>query len=453
MTISTPEIDYYNDRRLRQRTLRLVVIEGVFSMIAIGFQQTFFIPFLNAMGASRLQVGIGAGIPALMTGLIQFWVPQMLRKEKGYKKLVFYSVMAHAISFLPFSIIALWNGYNAVWLTIAAGAVNAAMLGLGASAWSDWMSYLVPRRRRGAYFSLRNRILTLIQLVTSLAAGQFLDTFPGKTLLIFSFIWTVGCLTRLLGGWIMAGQYEPPTVRRRPAEQGAFLEFTQRLHTNTFGRFVLAFSLLNLGANFSGPFFAVYMLNDLKLNYLAYTVLVSIPSLMIVITMSFWGRLCDRIGYVMPMRFFSTIVMGLPLVWIVTHNYWLLAAVQVLAGISWGGMQMASFNYTLDAIGPHNRLRSISYLNVITGVCICAGCTLGGLLEPHLPPVSGNQIYSVFLASVLIRIVPTLIFQTLPDDKPKYAKMTAMERFFFDPRLSLRGGLDRTIFGRGKQQL
>ncbi|MCI0499146.1 MAG: MFS transporter [Planctomycetales bacterium] len=453
MTIPTPEIDYYNDRRLRQRTLRLVVVEGIFSMIAIGFQQTFYIPFLNAMDASRLQVGIGAGVPALMTGLIQLWVPRILERDKGYKKLVLISVLGHAVSFLPFSLIALWHGYNAVWLSIAAMVVNAAMLGLGASAWSDWMSYLIPRRRRGAYFSMRSRILTLVQLVISLAAGRILDTFAGKILLIFSLIWTASFLTRLIGGWFIAAQYEPPAVRQRPAEQGAFLDFLRQLHTSAFGRFVLAFSLLNFGAYLSGPFFTIYMLNDLKLNYLEYTILVSIPSLMVVLTMSFWGRLCDRIGYVMPMRLFSTLIMGLPLVWIVTRSYWLLGCVQVLAGISWGGIQMASFNYTLDAVGSKNRLRSISYLNVITGFCIFAGCSLGGLLEPYLPQITGSRIHTIFLASVLMRIVPTLIFQTLPEDKPKHARMTALERFFFDPRLSLRGGLDRTILGRDKQPL
>jgi MFS family permease len=398
-------------------------------------------------------VGIGAGIPALMTGLIQLWVPWLLRKESGYKKLVLFSVFGHAVSFLPFAVIALWNGPNAAWLVIAAGAVNAAVLGLGASAWSDWMSYLVPRRRRGHYFANRNRILTLVQLIATLAAGRFLDTFEGKTLLIFSLIWTCGFLTRLIGSLFMTAQYEPPTVRQRPVERDTFFAFIRRLNTHTFGRFVLAFSLLNLGANFSGPFFAIYMLNDLKLNYLAYTVLVCIPSLTIIMTMRFWGRLCDRIGYVMPMRLFGTMVMGLPLVWIVTRNYWLLAAVQVLAGVSWGGMQMAGFNYTLDAVGKQNRLSSISYLNVITGLCIFAGCLLGGLVEPYLPPINGNRIYTIFLVSTMLRIIPLLLFQTLPGDMPKHGKMTAAERFFFDPRLTLRMGFDRSILGRDRRQV
>jgi MFS family permease len=248
----------------------------------------------------------------------------------------------------------------------------------------------------------------------------------------------------------MTFQYEPPSVRVRPDEQGTFMDFLGGIHTNHYGLFVLAFSLINLAAYFSAPFFPIYMLDDLKLSYLHYTILQSIPSLTIVLTMSFWGKLCDRIGYVMPMRLFCVILLGLPLIWVVTRHFWLLVLSQILAGVSWGGMQMASFNYMLDAIGPNNRFRSISYMNVITGVCIFAGSSLGGMLEPVLPQWTSSPIHSIFIVSVLLRVVPMLLFQAIPADKPKHLKMTTMERFFFDPRLNLRNGFDRLITSRDK---
>lgn len=443
----------YQERRIRQKSLRLSVTEGTFALIAIGLQQMFYIPFLNAMGATKLQIGVAAGIPALMTGLVQLWVPMLLGSVRGYKKIVTASVFAHAVSYLPFSIIAFWHGHNAVWISIAAMGVNAAAMGFGAAAWSDWMSYLVPRRRRGIYFSNRNRILTLTQLTVSLAAGRFLDTFAGKTLLIFSVIWTVSFVARIIGGWIISLQYEPSAVHKRIEEKGRFLDFIRELPKHGFGRFVLGFSLLNFAANVSGPFFAIYMLNDLKFNYLQYTVMVSIPSLVIIVTMRYWGRLCDRIGYVIPMRLFVTVVLGLPLVWIVTRTYWHLIVVQMFAGMAWGGMNMASFNYTLDAIGSTNRIRSIAYLNVISSFFIFAGSMTGGLLAPILPQITSSPIHSIFIVSVLLRFLPMLLFQTLPEDIPGHATMTATERFFFDPRLSLRVGFDRTIFGRDKRQI
>ena len=450
--MKSSEFNYYQDRRKRQKTLRLVVTEGIFSLVAIGLQQTFYIPFLNAMGASKLQIGIAAGIPALMTGLIQFWVPILLGSVQGYKKVVVAGAFAHAVSYLPFAIIAFCHGQNAAWVSIAAMGVNAAAMGLGVAAWSDWMSYLVPRRRRGKYFANRNRILTLVHLAVSLVAGHLLDTFAGKTLLIFSLIWTVCFVTRLISGWILGFQYEPPAVRQRPDEEGRFRDFILQLPKHAFGRFVLAFSLLSFAANFSGPFFAIYILNDLNLNYLQYTVLISTPSLVIILTMSFWGRLCDRIGYVVPMRLFATMILGLPLVWVLTQTFWCLIVVQMFAGMAWGGMQMASFNYTLDAIGSKNRIRSIAYLNVISSFCIFLGSMAGGLLGPHLPQITDSWVHSIFIASVLMRIVPVLLFQTLSEDIPGDVKMSSTERFFFDPRLSLRMGFDRTIFGRVRRR-
>jgi MFS family permease len=440
----------YGERRMRQRTLRLVVFEGVLSMIAIGLQQTFYVPFLTAMGADKLQVGIGAGLPALVTGLIQIYVPGLLRKGSGYKKLVVFSVLGHALSFLPFSVIAFWHGYHAVWLSILAITVNAAMMGLGSSAWSDWMSYLVPKRRRGKYFAMRNRVWTFFQLAICLIAGRCLDTVGGKALIIFAAIWGIAFLTRLLGGLVMNMQYEPSAVRLRPDEEGTFFDFLLSMHRNSFGQFVLAFSLLNFAAYFSAPFFAVYMLTDLKLSYLNYTILQSIPSIMIVVTMSFWGKLCDRIGYVIPMRLFCLIVLVLPLVWVLTSNYWLLVVCQMFAGISWGGMQMAAFNYSLDAVGQQNRFRSISYLNCITGFCMFAGSSLGGVLEPVLPRWTASPLHSIFIVSVVFRVLPVILFQLLPVDKPKHTKLTALERFFFDPRLALRTGLERTITPRNR---
>ena len=75
----------YSDRRLRYKTMRLSVIEGLFATIAMGLQQIFYIPYLNAMGASNLQIGIGASIPALMTGLILLFVPSLLRRWLTYR--------------------------------------------------------------------------------------------------------------------------------------------------------------------------------------------------------------------------------------------------------------------------------------------------------------------------------------------------------------------------------
>lgn len=442
----------YNDRRLRLKTMRYVVLEGMLAIFSIGLQQAFYIPCLNAMGASNLQIGIGAGIPALSMGLIQLCVPFLLRPVRSYKKIVVVSAMLHGLSFLPFAVIAYLNCKNAVWLSIAAVSINSAAMGFGAGAWTDWMSYLVPRRRRGIFFAKRNRTVTIVQVLVSLIASRILDTTEGKVLLIFAMIWTVSFLTRMLGCIFMALQYEPLKLIDRPKEEKkSFWKFIRNIHKNSFGRFVLAFSSLNFAANISGPFFAIYMLNDLRLTYMEYTVLFITPSITTILTLKTVGRLCDRIGYVMPMRLFMTIILGLPLVWIFAKSYWVLMLLQITAGIVWGGMALASFNYTLDAVDPSNRLNNISYLNAISSLCIFLGAAFGGIIGPLLPAITTSQLHSVFLFSVIVRFIPMLLFQSLTSDKPKKVKMNAFERFFFDPRLSLKSSFDRTVLGRNRR--
>jgi len=439
---SSPEV---LDRKQRLATMRLSVVEGLIAMIAIGFQQTFYVPFLNALGATPLQVGIGAGLPSLMTGLIQLGIPRWLEKTKSYKKVLFIGTFIHGLSFIPLALIAFLSSSMTVWYAIAFMGVSAAAMGFGSGAWADWMGHIVPRRRRGIYFGSRNRIINLVQLGMTVLAGHMLDTFIGKTLLIFSFIWWFGFLARTASSFLFFWHYEPPTLKQQPRQTSSFADFCGDLFSSSFGKFVLAFSLINLAANFSGPFFTLYMLNDLKLSYIQYTTLTLVPSLTTILSMKLWGRICDRIGYVIPMRLQVTGVMGLPLIWIITDNFWILILSQICASLTWGGLTLTSFNYSITAIGTQHRLSNLSYLNFISSACIFLGTTLGGLLGPHLPVFSSSQYHSIFLFSVLLRTIPMSIFQMIPEDSPPTTKLNTFERFFFDPRLNLRIGFDRII--------
>ena len=441
------------DRLQRLQTMRLSVIEGLLAMIAIGLQQTFYVPFLNALGATKLEVGVGAGLPALMTGLIQLRVPHWVHNPKQYKPVMVWSTCLHGLSFLPLAMVIWFRSPLSVWSAMAVMSVCAAAMGFGAGIWADWMGHIVPRRRRGKYFGNRNRLLTLSQLTTSVLAGYLLDSFPGKVLLIFACVWTIGGLARTGGGLLFFKHYQPQTLVFEAMQPGRFGDFCQQLFTSSFGNFVVAYSLIHLAANFSSPFFTLYMLNEMKLSYIRYTCLNQMPTLITLLSMPLWGRICDRIGYVRPMRLQVTVVLGLPLVWIVTDHYWILMGVQVLAGLTWGGLTLTSFNYSINMLPRPSRLSGLSYLNFISSIFIFLGTTLGGWIGPSLPAFSRSQLHSIFLFSTLLQIIPVLLFQMLPEDTSPQTRMSTVERFFFDPQLTLRSGFDRIIVSKFRKPI
>ncbi|HOM61344.1 MAG TPA: MFS transporter [Anaerohalosphaeraceae bacterium] len=433
------------DRRRRLQTMRLSILEGLLAMIAIGLQQTFYVPFLNALGATKFEIGIGSGLPALMTGLIQLRVPHWIQNPRYYKPALFWSTFLHGLSFFPLALVIYLRGPVCVWAAMAVMAVSAAAMGFGSGIWADWMGHIVPRRRRGTYFGNRNRLLTLSQLAASVIAGYCLDTSTGKTLLIFACVWTTGGLARTVSSFLFFRHHEPTTLRQESLRPGLFRDFCRQIFHTSFGNFVVAYSLIQLANNFSSPFFTLYMLNEMKLSYIRYTCLSQMPTLITLLSMPLWGRICDRIGYVRPMRLQVTIVFGLPLVWILTHNYWILMGVQVLSGLSWGGLTLASFNYSINSLPHQSRLSGLSYLNFISSVFIFLGTTLGGWVGPMLPTFSSSQLHSIFLFSTILRTVPVLLFQMLPEDAPPQTKLSTIERFFFDPRMALRAGFDHII--------
>ncbi len=436
------------DRRQRLRTMRLSVAEGLLAMIAIGLQQTFYVPFLNALGATKFEVGIGAGLPALMTGLIQLRVPHWIHSPSQYKSAMFRSTLLHGLSFLPLALVIWIKSPASVWSAMAVMAVSASAMGFGAGIWADWMGHIVPRRRRGKYFGNRNRILTLSHLSISVLAGYLLDTLPGKTLLIFALIWTLSGLARAAGSFLFFRYYEPPAMAHKPLQPERFRDFIRHLRSSSFGSFALAYSLIHLAANFSAPFFTLYMLNEMKLSYIRYTCLSQMPTLITLLSMPLWGRICDRIGYVRPMRLQVTVVLGLPLVWIITDHYGILMFVQVLAGLTWGGLTLTCFNYSINTLSHQNRLSGLSYLNFFSAVFIFIGTALGGWIGPMLPSFTHSQLHSIFLFSTLLRIVPVILFQMLPEETPTLGRLSTIERFFFDPQLTVRSGFDRIVISK-----
>jgi MFS family permease len=422
----------YPDRDKRQATMRLSVAEGMLAMVTIGLIQTFYVPYLNDLGASKFAIGIGFGTYLLAIGLIQVWAPQMLVWAKTYKKLVILGTAIQALFLIPFAVGGRLFGHHAIWLSILIMALASLGQGISTGAWADWMSYIVPRRIRGTYFGARTSLITLSQFLASVAAGLMLD-HTGDVIFVFMFIWLTASAARWISTGLLVWHYEPPQIHARPITHISFTDFIGQIYTHSYGRFILAYSITYFGAYFASPFFALHMLNNLKFTYFQYSCIQLIMPLTTVLSLGMWGRISDRLGNIIPMRLATVVILLLPACWLVSANFWFLMGLNVVAGIAWGGFQLLTFNYSIGELPSGQRLAYISYMNAIASIFFFAGSALGGWLGPMLPQFTAFQFHSIFLFSTVLRLPAVLIFRILPVDKPAETKLTAMEKFFFEP--------------------
>src|SRR5207245_10380752 len=87
-----------------------------------------------------------------------------------------------------------------------------------------------------------------------------------------------------------------------------------------------------------------------------------------------------------------------------------LMLVQMWSGFAWSGVTLCTGNFIYDAVTPQKRVRFIAYFNVINGIALFLGSSLGGSLASRMPPLFGYRLLGLFAISCFCRLSVYLWF-------------------------------------------
>lgn len=241
-------------------------------------------------------------------------------------------------------------------------------------------------------------------VASSLAAGLILHRFEKNVLKGFAIIFGLAFIFRLISWHFLTRMYEP-AFKMRKDSYFTFFDFIKRIRESNFAKFSIFVAGLHFCVNLAAPFFSVFMLRDLRFNYLTYTVLVTTVTVVNILTIGRWGNLADRVGNIKVLKTTSLIIASLPFWWIINQNPVYLVFAQMLSGFAWAGFNLCAGNFILDAVMPHKRVRCIAYFNVLVGLGVFLGSITGGHLTNILPRFFGYKILCLFLVSSSLRFL------------------------------------------------
>ncbi|MDH5344522.1 MAG: MFS transporter, partial [Gammaproteobacteria bacterium] len=284
---------------------------------------------------------------------------------------------------------------------------------LVAPQWSSMMGDIVPERRRGRFFGLRTRIVTLTTFLALMIGGMLLHVFngKGKTLEGFVLLFAVAGLARVISVYHLS-RIRDPGGHVAALELPVGREWWQRLRHSNAVRFSIFFALMQFGVAIASPFFTVYLLRDLGFSYLEFTLNSGASIFTQFLTLSQWGRISDVFGNRRIMTVTGLFIPLMPILWTVSTDVWYLIAIQALSGFSWAGFTLAAGNFVYDLIAPNRRATYLAIHNVLANVGIFAGAILGGFLATVLPTEALlfgttyawlSPLYGVFVISTLVR--------------------------------------------------
>ena len=417
-----------------KKTLRSSILDGGCHSAMLGFTQSYVTPFALALKATTAQIGLLSSIPNMVMALSQLAAPYLARRAGSRKRLILPVVLMHALMWIPILLVPFLCQSGAVWWLICFVALGTLFGSISNPAWGSMMADLVPENTRGRYFSHRTRVGDLAMLAASFAAGGILQLTTGKPFLGFSVVFGSAVAFRLASWYFLSRMYEPPFVvqtTRRVAREHS----RKRGPSSHLRRLAAYVSLINFATCLCGPFFAVYMLRDLKFDYLTYVGVNATSTIATIIFLSVWGKRADRAGNVRIIKVTSCLIPLVPLLWLVSKQVYYLLLVQAIAGLAWSGFNLATTNFLYDSSAREARTKSIAVFNAVNGMAMCLGSLVGGYLAPRLPLLNGSNLLTLFLVSGLLRMAIVLSPLRRLSEVRRVPRISTRELLFGKPRL------------------
>ncbi len=392
------------------RTLRHSVRDGMAFSVAAGGGETYFSAFALFLRATAPQVALLVTLPPLIGSLAQL-LSAWAGKFSGRKRLVLAGAGLQAFTWLPLIVLPFLFAENAVSVLLVLFVLYHAGGNFAAPQWTSIMRDLVSDRRRGRYFGYRTRRTTIASFAALLACGLVLHVFDayGATYAGYIVIFSIAFLARSVSVYHIARMHEPPSPPAATLDVH-ISHWWQTVKDSGAAGFTAYFVLMNFAVGIASPFFAVYMLRDLQLSYLEFTALIGASVFLQFLTLSRWGRIADVYGNRAIMIVTSMALPIVPLLWLVSANFFYLLLVQCVSGLTWAGFTLSSGNLLYDLVPRSRRAAYVAFHNVGNAGFVFLGAMLGAGLAPLLPRVDpwlgatppSNLLY-LFALSGLVR--------------------------------------------------
>lgn len=387
---------------------RLSIWNGAFANITISVVNGFVgMYLLDGLHATDNEMGLLNALPSFVNLFSMMAAASLIQ---GARRLKWWCVAVTAVSrsfsvwmalvpWVPIQDKALW----VVWLVALTRVPQSA----GDLTWQALIAKLIPPDRRSAFFSQRNRLLTVVGLLATLLTGLILQQFDKHALLPYQITFIATVLFALGELWMLIlhdesdeMQVELPTARLNTGKRG----WRSALADIRFVKTAAALLLFNLGWQLSWPLYSIYQIKTAHSPAIWMSLFLVANSASQFVSYGWWSRLADARGNARVMAIAAFGMATAPVLTVLSTNMVYLFIINLWTGIAVAGTTLLLFNILLEVCPEDSRTRYISYYNVALSVVGFVAPEMGILLLHALGMTAGMVV------SAVLRIAGGLAF-------------------------------------------
>jgi MFS family permease len=303
MNAILPSHDRAAHRSDLERSLRLCVVEGITAMpiVTLSLPANVVLTALFALTfpQNKISLGIIWSVPFLANFLQVFVLPLITRGRTAKRLTVFFAIL-HWLSWVLLIPMLSWlpgddpvaaGAWFALWFF-----VSSCFSSVTGVSWSAWMQEWVPPPLRGKFFGRRNAVLQISTLLFVLGSGWILTRLE-YAITAYQVVIGVAVLFRVPSlFWLAASPTRPHRRHTAPPVLPLREQFRHMRRSHSLPPFIAFGALWAFAANCFGPFYHVFMLEELNLSTFDVGIFVTLSQLGGALSLPAWGRLLDRHG-------------------------------------------------------------------------------------------------------------------------------------------------------------
>ena len=398
------------------RSFRLCTADGLVAMplVTMSLPVNVFITALvtKAYVLPKTEIGVLTAMP-FVANFLQIFAAPFIARWRPPKTVTVVAASIHLAlwvvlgALLP--LVPRENPVAAAYWLILWFFVSSCFAAIAGVSWNSWIQEWVPARLRGKYFARRNAYLQFSTLTFLFAAGWALAHW-NYAIPAFQAVIGVACLIRI---YSLYWQWISPT-QPLPQAQAPTISFRAQVdvlsRSRSFLLFVLFGSVWSFAANCFGPFYHVFMFEQLNFSAFDVGILSTLTALGGALALPAWGRLLDRFGN-KPVMTFALIVWQLQnFLWcfITPDNRSLLYGMWVFGGLTSACFILGQFTLLLRLLPVEAKNLAIGFNLAVTSLVAAIAPIVGGaVLQWALPRWQNDlAVYHVcFLLQPLLSLV------------------------------------------------
>lgn len=408
-------------RDVLRQGMRASTIEGMLAtpVVTMSLPVNIFMTALVAKGLplSKPDIGGVSALPFVCNFLQVFitpWVSRWLRPRPTAIAAAFLHTACWAWlglklpSLSPADPVATGR-FLLLWVFVAS-LFNAVL----AVVWNSWMHDLVPPRLRGRYFSRRNRFCQGATLCFVLAVGAVLS-WGGYSARTFQLVIAVACGCRLASLWYFWRMPDGQLTARLKSTRTPLLEQARVVRRSPALMLFIAFGALwSFAANSFGPFYHVFMFEQLHFSGLQVGLLATLTALGGVLSLPVWGGLLDRYGNKPCMAVALGVWQAQNFLWcfLTPANSVLLYGMWFWGGCLSAGFILGQFTILLKLIPAEARSLAIGLNLAVTSVVAALSPIFGGEVLARLSTLGNAPLeayHLVFLVQPVVALLSCIL--------------------------------------------